>query len=88
MKAHIPSDVPVHNQIILANNLKSQQHLNVINEWTKKKKMQLNEKKTKSMIFNFSKNYQFTTKLAVNDKNIELVKETKLLGTVITDDLK
>ena len=50
--------------------------------------MKLNEKKTKSMIINFSKNYQFTTKLSANDKNIEIVKETKLLGTIITDDLK
>ena len=49
--------------------------------------MKLNEKKTKSMIFNFSKNNQFTTKLNVNDTDIEFVKETKLLGTVITDRL-
>ena len=88
LKAHIPSDIPTHNQIILAKNLKSQEHLNVINKWTKKKKMQLNVKKTKNMIFNFSKKYQFITKLAVDDQNLEVVKETKLLGTIITDDLK
>ena len=88
IKAHVPSDVPTHNQIIPEKNLKTQEHLNVINAWTKRKKMKLNEKKTKSMIINFSKNYQFTTKLSVNDKNIEIVKETKLLGTIITDDLK
>ena len=40
------------------------------------------------MIFNFSRNNQFTTKLNVNETDIEVVKETKLLGTVITDDLK
>ena len=50
--------------------------------------MQLNVKKTKNMIFNFSKKYQFITKLAVDDQNLEVVKETKLLGTIITDDLK
>ena len=49
--------------------------------------MRLNEKKTKSMIFNFSKKYQFTTKLDVNNVNIEIVKEAKLLGTIITNDL-
>ena len=50
--------------------------------------MKLNEKKTKNMIFNFTKKFQFTTDLKVNDKNIEIVKEAKLLGTYITDDLK
>jgi hypothetical protein len=55
VRAHVPSDVPVHNQIIVAKNLKSQENLNLINEWTKRKKMKLNEKKTKNMIFNFSK---------------------------------
>ena len=50
--------------------------------------MKLNEKKTKSMVFNFTKKYQFTTQLKVNEKPIEMVKETKLLGTYITDDLK
>ena len=52
---HVPSDIPTHNQIIVANNLKTQSHLDDINEWTKKQKMKLNEKKTKSMIFNFTK---------------------------------
>ena len=50
--------------------------------------MKLNIKKTKNMIFNFTKKYQFSTKLTVNQEPIEIVKETKLLGTYITDDLK
>ena len=50
--------------------------------------MKLNEKKTKNMIFNFTRKFQFTTDLSVNDKKIEIVKETKLLGTHITNDLK
>ena len=70
VRAHVPSDIPTHNQIILAENLKSQQHLNDISEWTDKMKMKLNVGKTKNMIFNFSKKNQFTTKLFVNDKNI------------------
>ena len=40
------------------------------------------------MIFNFTKKFQFTTDLKVNDKNIKIVKETKLLGTHFTVDLK
>ena len=88
LKQHVPSQIPTHNQIISADKLKSQQHLEDINNWTKRKKMRLNEKKTKNMIFNFSRKYQFITDFTVNDKSIEIVKETKLLGTFITEDLK
>ena len=48
--------------------------------------MKLNVKKTKNMVFNRSPN-QFVTKLEVNSEEIETVKETVLLGTVITDSL-
>ena len=47
-----------------------------------------NVKKTKTIIFNFSKKYKSSTQLSVDDENIELVNEAKLLGTFITDDLK
>ena len=39
------------------------------------------------MIFNFSKKSQFTTKLNVLNTDIDMVKETTLLGTIITDQL-
>ena len=50
--------------------------------------MILNQKKTKVMIFNFTNNYQFSTRLSLQNKKIEEVAETKLLGTTITNDLK
>ena len=87
IRAHVPSNIPTHNQVVSSENLNSQKQLNSINDWTKEKKMRLNEKKTKSMIFNFSKKYQFITKLKVNNNDIDMVSETKLLGTVITDRL-
>ena len=40
------------------------------------------------MIFNFTKKYQFATKLSVDGEPIDTVKETKLLGTYLTEDLK
>ena len=40
------------------------------------------------MIFNFTDNYQFTTRLNLNKENVEVVTETKLLGTIIQNDLK
>ena len=88
VKNHIPSNVESHNQIIPSTHLKSQKYLNLINDWTKKKQMKLNEKKTTNMIFNFTRKFQFTTDISVNNRDIEIVKETKLLGTYITNDLK
>ena len=68
--------------------MKSQQHLNEINEWTDRQKMKLNVNKTKNVIFNFSKKYQFTTSLSVKNEKLEVLEETKLLGTYLTKDLK
>ena len=52
-----------------------------------KRKKSEDVKKTKTMIFNFSKKNQFTTKLNVLNTDIDMVKETTLLGTIITDQL-
>ena len=49
--------------------------------------MKLNEDKTKFMIFNFTNNYQFDTRLHLNSRIIEKVEHTKLLGTIISSDL-
>ena len=39
------------------------------------------------MIFNFSKHYQFNTRLKLEDRVLDQVHETKLLGLVLRDDL-
>ena len=75
------------NIFIPPEHLKTQEHLEKISEWTDKKRMRLNSSKTKNIIFNYSKNYKFSTDLKVKNEVIETVKETKLLGTYITDDL-
>ena len=40
------------------------------------------------MVFNFSRKNKFLTQLSLKNDKIELIKETKLLGTYITDDLR
>ena len=85
---NVPSHVADHNQIIPTEHLKTQKYLEKISEWTESRKMKLNEKKTKNLIFNFSKKHQFTTSLSVNGVELEAPNETKLLGTIITNDLK
>lgn len=87
-RTQVPSDIHSNNQIIPADNLKSQQYLTQINDWTKENKMLINEKKTKSMIFNFTDKYKFSTRLKLNDTNVDVINEVKLLGTYITSDLK
>ena len=54
-RAHIPSHIPVHNQVIPAENLISQQQLTEINNWTHKMKMKLYVKDMKNMILNFQR---------------------------------
>ena len=78
----------VHNQIISSDQLKTQDYLDQIETWTEKKKMVLNEKKTKSMIFNYSKKYQFATDLRLKSESLNVVDEAKLLGLILTSDLK
>ena len=85
--SHVPSDIPVHNGYIDKKKLKSQENLSLINQWTKRKKMRLNMKKTKNIIFNFTKKHKFTTRLQEEEQNIEVVDKVKLLGTIITSDL-
>ena len=87
-KHQVPSNIPSHNQFVPAAYLKSQQYLENIHQWSEDHKMQLNVEKSKAMIFNFTQNYQFTTNLSHNGDDMEIIEETRLLGTIITDDLK
>ena len=88
IKEHVPSDISVHNKFIPAKNLKSQEWLSSINLWTTNHKKQINSSKTKSMIFNFSNDFQFSTRLLLDGQNVEVLDSTKLLGTIISNDLK
>ena len=87
IKEHVPSDIPQHGQFIPPQNLESQKWLEKINQWTINQKMKINERKTKTMIFNFSKNYKFTTRLEMNGEPLDVIESTKLLGTVISNNL-
>ena len=88
VKNHVPSHIPVHNQIIDSHHLEAQQYLHQIAQWTEEKKMKLNTKKTKCMIINPSRNKQFTTNLTLQGEPIEIVDSYKSLGIHISNDLK
>ena len=88
IKAQVPSNIPQHNQIIRSEHLKTTNYVKEINQWTEKNLMKLNEKKTKQIIFNFNKGKQFATKVKLKGEPLEVVDEVKLLGVIITKDLK
>ena len=62
--------------------------MNQISNWTNENQMQLNNKKTKIMIFNFTHNYQFTTRIFIQESLLDIIDEIKLLGVTVTSDLK
>ena len=49
--------------------------------------MEISDKKTKAMIFNFTDKHQFTTRLNLKGTTIEIVDKMKILGTVINNQL-
>ena len=51
------------------------------------KQMVLNQKKSNVMIFNFTKDFQFTSRTKIENETINIVKQTKLLGVIVTDTL-
>lgn len=84
---NVPSDIPTSNLFIDPKNLKSQEYLDKLSEWSENQKMVISQKKTKAILFNFTDNYQFGTRLKLKDENIEIVHKMKLLGTTINDKL-
>ena len=84
---HVASDIPINAHFVENEHLLSQKYINDINQWTENQKMEISSKKTKAMIINFTENYQMTTRLQLHNKNIEIVDQIKILGTIVTDQL-
>ena len=87
VQSHVPSDVAVDNYYLNSQNIKFQGYLDQLSEWTTANEMKLNCQKSKYMIFNFSRNYPFNTRLHINSIPLDQVHETRLLGLVVRDDL-
>ena len=86
-KQNVASDIPSEALFIPPQNLASQKHLDNIANWTEMNKMELNVNKTKVMCFNFTNNFQFSTRLKMSDSTLEIIDQAKLLGVIITKDL-
>ena len=72
---------PLHNQL--------QEDLDSLKVFTDDNLMVINKKKTQIMSFNFRKKLDFPPELSIaGDGNLDVVRHTKLLGIVVSDDLK
>ena len=88
IRSQVPNDIPTHNGYIIPQNLQTQDYINQICDWTERKKMCLNIPKSNLMCFNFTNNFQFTTRIEMNGHTLKVLDQTKLLGVIITSDLK
>ena len=85
---HVASDIGIDQNFLPSQNLKSQEYITEIEDWTSRKKSKLNVNKSKVMIFNFNDNHQFSTRIYMEDKPLDIIYESKILGTIVTTDLK
>ena len=86
-KFQVPSDVAVDKDFLPMENIKSYDYLKEISSWTNENQMKINADKSKYMIINFTDDYQFCTRLTIEDQPLTQVQEARLLGVVIRDDL-
>ena len=76
-------------RIYFARGSKLQQNLTRIEEFTLRNQMKINEDKSKLMIFNKSRNFDFAPEISFrNGELLEYLEETKLLGIQINSSLK
>ena len=74
---------------IPSDNLETQKMLNELTEYTKEHEMIINKRKTKAILFNRARNYDFMPHLTIDGSEpLDVVEEIKLLGVVISSDLK
>ena len=86
-KQHVASDIGVHGQYLPADNIHSQSYMDKICQWTEDRQMELNATKTKFMVVNFTNNFQFNTRIKLGETLLEEVKECRLLGLTLTNQL-
>lgn len=87
-KAHVASDIGTEQHYLPPKNFNGQKSLDTIENWTEENKSKLNVDKSKIMVFNFTSNHQFSSRLYLGGKLLETITETKILGTIVTSDLK
>lgn len=70
-KNHVASDIPVRGQYVDPEHLTTQKYINTLDTWSDSHLMKLNQVKTKIMLVNFTKKYQFVSRLKLKGSNID-----------------
>ena len=83
---HIASDIGIDQKFLPPTSINSQSIIDHISNWTIENKMKLNEKKCNYMIFTRSQ-YDFVTRLEVNNTQLDRTSASKILGVWVTEDL-
>ena len=86
-RQHVASDVGIHNQFISREKTETQSVVDSVNNWTNNQKMKLNGSKTKYMIVNFTYNYQFNTRIFLDNEILDCIEQIRLLGVEFREDL-
>ena len=83
---HVASDVGIDQKFLPPDSYKTQENIDQIAQWTDNNLMKLNGGKCNYMIFSRSEE-NFTTRLSVKGSVLERVRESKILGLLISDTL-
>ena len=65
-----------------------EKQLKELEEYATSNEMKINQNKTKLMLFNLCKKYDFQPEMNIDGVIIDIMKEMKLLGVMISDDLR
>ena len=82
-KNHVANDIAIDELFINPDDMKSQETLDTIANWTETNKMKLNVEKTQYMVFSRS-DTEVATRLSLNGKTIDRTESTKLVGVWLT----
>ena len=85
--SHVPSDIGTDQLFLPPESCATQSNLDSIAAWTKKNLMKINEDKTNYMLFTRT-DADFATRLTMNGAKIDMLEECKIVGVVLTSDLK
>ena len=86
VKNHVPCDIGVDHLFIPTESLCTQTYINSISQWTDKNLMLLNADKSNYMLITRAVG-DYSTRLQLNNNNLDRVKSVKLLGIWLTDTL-
>ena len=82
---HVASDIGIGHSFLPPEKCQTQTNLNTIANWTDENLMKMNELKSNYLVFTRSKE-KFATRFTVNNKHLEHLNVTKILGVWISED--